>query len=267
MPILDKLEKKIERILLIGHTGHGKTYNSVRIALNLANKGKKVLYIDTEQGSLDEWEQLARQGKIDKNIDRNIILVHPEDFLQLKEYALGYQDKVDCIIIDPIRLNDFARITAKQKLLEKGIRYVGELTQTIEDKETFHLRGFDYQLPNEWQQELFMGLARGKVHFLVTELVPVKVLEEVKGEIRKKSMTINIDKLLIETDEAKLPKKLKELFDFMGWFDKVIACERTIVNGNKQYYGVIVKWRGKDISGEKIDNIYQYLLKNTSLLK
>ena len=108
-----------------------------------------------------------------------------------------------------------------------------------------------------------MGLARGRTHFIITELEPVKVLEEVKGRAKLS----NIDKILTEADEAKLPKKLKELFDFMGWFDKVIACERTIVNGNKQYYGVIVKWRGKDISGEKIDNVYQYLLKNTSLLK
>ena len=263
MGILDKLEKKIERILLIGHTAHGKTYNTVRIALNLANKGKKVLYIDNESGSLDEWDELKKKGKITKEIDKNIILVTPKDFIEFKDYALNYQDKVHAIIIDPFSLNMEARITAREQYLRVGKIWRGEKEIPIEDRVTFHLTGFDYQLPNEWQMEVLRGLAKGRVHFIVTELIPTKVMEEVKGVARN----YNIDKILIETDETRLPKKLKELFDFFGYFDKVILCEREIKYGKKNYYGIIIKWRGKDLSGEKIDNVYQFLLKSTKLMK
>ena len=262
MTVLDKIKQKPERILLLGHTGHGKTYTATRLAVNLANKGKKVMYLDTEKGSYDEWESLSESGKISNKIDRNITLITPNDFVELKKYALEFQDKIDVIIIDPIRLNTFARDTAKKIFLEKGIRYVGEKVVPIEDKDTYHLRGFDYQLPNEWQQELFFGLTKGKCHVIVTELVPLKLLDEVKSKF-----AVNIDKILTETEETELPKKLKELFDFMGWFDRVVVLERQIRNGKKNYYGVIVKWRGKDLSGVKVDNVVEFLLKNTKLVR
>jgi len=262
MAVLDKLKHKPERILLLGHTGHGKTYTATRISVNLAKRGKKVIYLDTEKGSYDEWETLANEGKIDEKTDKNIILIAPNDFIELKKYALDFQDQADVIVIDPIRLNQFARDTAKRILVEKGIRYVGEKVVPIEDKDTYHLRGFDYQLPNEWQQELFFGLTKGKCHVIVTELVPLKILDEVKSKY-----SINIDKVLTETEEIELPKKLKELFDFMGWFDKVIVLERSMKAGKKEYYGIIVKWRGKDLSGMKIDNVIEFLLKNTKLLR
>jgi len=267
MTVLDKIKNKVERILLIGHTHHGKTYTAVRIALNLAKKGKKVLYIDNEQGSLDEWRTLAEEGKITKEVDKNVILVHPKDFLELKSYALDYQDKVNCIIIDPLSFNVEARITAKEKFLERGKRWIGEKEEPIDDPTTFHLRGFDYQLPNEWQIELIRGLAKGKVHFLVTELVPVKILEEIPSYERKYKGLTSIDKILVESDESRLPKRLKELLDLFGWFDRVIVMERQVINGKRQYYGVIVKWRGKDIVGKKVDNVVEYILKNTNVLR
>ncbi|MDQ7031775.1 MAG: AAA family ATPase [Desulfonauticus sp.] len=263
MGVLDKLDRKIERILLIGHTAHGKTYNCTRIALNLAKKGKRVLYIDNEQGSFDEWETLAKEGKLTKEIDKNIILVTPKDFLELKDYALNYQDKVNCIVIDPLSFNVEARITAKEKILQRGKRILGEAEIPIDDPETFHLRGFDYQLPNEWQMELVRGLAKGRVHFIVTELITAKIYEELDRYAKK----MPIDQILNTVDESKLPKKLKELLDLIGYFDRVIWCERTAINGKKKYFGIIVKWRGKDLSGEKVDNVAEFLLKNTKLLK
>jgi len=261
--VLDKLDSKIERILLVGHTAHGKTYNAVRIALNLANRGKRVLYIDNERGSFDEWEEMKNQGKITKKIDENIILVTPKDFIEFKNYALNYQEKVDAIIIDPFSLNIEARVTAKERLLKRGKRIIGETEVAIDDPETFHLRGFDYQLPNEWQMEVLRGLAKGRTHFIVTELIPVKVIEEIKGQQRN----YNIDKILTEVDENKLPKKLKEVFDFFGYFDRVILCEREIKFGKKEYYGVIVKWRGKDLSGVRVDEVWKYLLTETKLCR
>jgi len=186
LTVLDKLNRKVERILLIGHTAHGKTYTATRVAVNLANKGLKVIYIDNEKGALDEFENLANSGTLTNS---NIIYVNPANFLELKEYALNYQDKVDCIIIDPLSFNVEARLTAKEKLLERGKRILGEAEVPIDDPTTFHLRGFDYQLPNEWQAELVRGLAKGKVHFLVTELIPLKVIDDLGRELREWGLT------------------------------------------------------------------------------
>ena len=263
MGVLDRLDRKIERVLLIGHTAHGKTYTTVRIALYVAMKGKKVLYIDNEQGSFDEWLTLKEQGKLNEKVDKNIILVTPKDFLELKSYALDYQDKVDLIVIDPLSFNVEARLTAKQKLLERGKRFIGEAEVEIDDPTTFHLRGFDYQLPNEWQMELVRGLAKGKVHFVVTELIPISVVEQLDKWQKK----LPFDKLLIETPEEKLPKKLKELIDLFGYFDKVILMEREVVNGKKRYYGIIVKWRGKDLAGEKVENVWKFLVENCRFVR
>jgi len=259
LTVLDKLNRKVERILLIGHTAHGKTYTATRVAVNLANKGLKVIYIDNEKGALDEFENLANSGTLTKKIDSNIIYVNPANFLELKEYALNYQDKVDCIIIDPLSFNVEARLTAKEKLLERGKRILGEAEVPIDDPTTFHLRGFDYQLPNEWQAELVRGLAKGKVHFLVTELIPLKVIDDLGREAKR----MGIDKILASYDENRIPKRLREIMELFGYFDRVILCERS---GNS-FYGIVLKWRGKNIVGETVDNVAKFILSSTKICK
>jgi len=252
--VINKLKDKIERILLVGHTAHGKTYAATRIAVNVAKKGKKVLYVDNEKGAMDEFSELVNSGVIDESVDKNIIYVTPSDFIELKDYALNYQDKVNCVIIDPLSFSVEARITAKERMLKRGKRILGEAEIPIDDPDTFHLRGFDYQLPNEWQCELVRGLAKGKVHFVVTEMIPFKVIDEVKNT--------SIDRILSSYDENRIPKKLREIMELFGYFDRVILCERR----QNKFYGIILKWRGKNVVGTEIDNVVKYVLENTKIL-
>jgi len=254
MGVVEKLKERKEKILLFGHTGTGKTYTCVKLTVELAKKGKKVLYADMESGSLDEFSNYD----IDKKVDRNIILVEPEDFGQLKQVIQKAEEKVDVIVIDPLRAVDEVRQYARRKFLEKGKYWIGEKEIPIDDPETFYLRGFMYQLPNELLNEFFRELVRGKAHLIATELVPISVVNTPKG--------VDFTRLLLETEETRLPSKLKHVYDICGWFDKVIITENRVVNGQNEYYGVIFKWRGKNWRGQKVDDVVKLLLSKTKLV-
>ncbi len=249
MGILEAIKKKRERILIIGHTGHGKTYTATRVAYELAKSGKKVLYIDTEMGAIDEFSTL----EITDDIDKNIAYVKVDNFIDLKKYATNYTDKVHTIIIDPIRLTSLSRTTAKELFIKKGVRYVGESIIPIEDPDTFHLRGFDYQLPNEWTNELLLKIGSGVCNYVVTELIPVKLSSEIK--IPKKGGSVSIEHLFMQ--EGNIPRKLAEYYDLFGYFDRVILMERR----NNEHFGIILKWRGKNIQGRRVDNVHEIIVK------
>jgi len=255
MGVLGKLKEKKEKILLFGHTGTGKTYTVVRIAVELAKRGNKVLFADMESGSIDEFNSL----NIDSKTDRNIIHVEPKDFGELREIIEQAEDKVHVIIIDPLRAVEEVRQFARQKILKKGKYWIGEKEITIDDPDTFYLRGFMYQLPNELIQEFFRTIVRGKAHFIATELVPITIVNTPKGA--------DFTRLLLETDEFKLPTKLKHVYDISGWFDRVIITENIVVSGKIEYYGIIFKWRGKNWRGQKISNIVEFLLNKTKLVR
>ena len=212
-----------EKILLLGHTHTGKTYNLVRISVELAKIGKKVAFFDLDDGSRKEWESLVKERVVTKAIDKNINIIFPKDFGELRNYIELVKDKVDVIIIDPLRTVEEVRQYARKKFLEKGKYWIGEKEVSIEDKETFHLRGFMYQLPNELLGEFLRELVRGNHHIICSELVPI--LTPTKGE------PLSIDQLFIETEEERLPKKLKDIYEIIGWFD--IA----IVTDVKRYHG------------------------------
>jgi len=253
MAISEIIKKKTERILLIGHSAHGKTYTAVQVSKNMALKDKKVLYLDCEYGSLDEWKNAidscdSKEAK--EKIDKNVGLVNPEDFLQLMKYVSDYKDKVDLIVIDPLSYNTEARITAKQELLRYGKVWRGEKEIEIKDKRLFHLTGFDYQLPNEWQAELLRMMSKSKCSFLVTDLVSYKIGSH------------DIVKMYNDIAEDKIPKKLRELFDVFGYFDRVILMERDA----SSFYGIVLKWRGLNITGKKIDDVAK-VLTNSLLIK
>jgi len=248
MTVLDKLGERRERVLLFGHTGTGKTYNCVRLTVELAKVGKKVLYADMEQGAVDEFSN----AEIDSKTDKNIIYIQPEDFNQLRQILQKAEEQVDVIVIDPLRAVEEVRQFARKKFLEKGKYWIGEKEVPIDDPDTFYLRGFMYQLPNELLQEFFRSIIRGKTHFIATELVPISLLNTQKG--------VSFDSILLETDESKLPSKLKQVYDLCGWFDRVIITENRVVGNTTNYYGVIFKWRGKNLRGQKITDVWKFLI-------
>jgi len=255
MGVVEKLKERKEKILLFGHTGTGKTYSCVKITIELAKKGKKICYIDTESGSIDEFSNY----EIDSKTDKNIILIEPKDFGEIKQIVQKAEEKVDVIVIDPLRAIDEVRHFARKKFLEKGKYWIGEKEIPIDDPDTFYLRGFMYQLPNELINEFFRELVRGKAHLIATELVPISIVNTPKG--------VDFTKLLLETEETRLPSKLKHVYDLCGWFDRVIITENRVVSGESEYYGVIFKWRGKNWRGQKIDSVSEFLLKKTKLAR
>jgi len=250
MSVSDIVKKKNERILLIGHSAHGKTYTAVNIAKALALNDRKVLYLDCEYGSLSEWKNVIQDEKVREKVDKNVGLVNPSDFLQVIEYVNNYKDKVDLIVIDPLSYNTEARITAKQELLRYGKVWRGEKEIEIKDKRLFHLTGFDYQLPNEWQAELLRMMSKSRCNFLVTDLVSYKI------------GSYDIVKMYNDIAEDKIPKKLRELFDVFGYFDIVILMERDA----EKFFGIVLKWRGLNITGSKINNVVETILKNTQVV-
>lgn len=109
-----------------GPPGSGKTNISLNLAVQVANEGKKVVYIDTEGGiSIDRVKQLA-QNDFDR-IANNIIIFEPnsldeqtEDLRKIESWLSSNVDDVDLIVLDSAvalyRLNE-----GKSKALNKEL--------------------------------------------------------------------------------------------------------------------------------------------------
>lgn len=109
-----------------GPPGSGKTNISLNLAVQIAKKGKKVIYIDTEGGlSIDRVKQLA-QEEFDR-IANNIIIFEPnsleeqtEDLKKIESWLSSNVVDVDLIILDSVvalyRLNE-----GKSKALNKEL--------------------------------------------------------------------------------------------------------------------------------------------------
>lgn len=91
---------------IFGPPGSGKSNIALTLAVNVAKKGKKVVYIDTEGGiSVERVKQIAR---FDFNqVANNIMVLEPstfsdqsEDIDALKIWLKNQKDEVDLIILD-----------------------------------------------------------------------------------------------------------------------------------------------------------------------
>ena len=91
---------------IFGPPGSGKSNIALTLAVNVAKKSKKVVYIDTEGGiSIDRVKQIAR---FDFNkVANNIIVLEPstfseqsEDINALKIWLKKHKGEVDLIILD-----------------------------------------------------------------------------------------------------------------------------------------------------------------------
>jgi len=89
-----------------GPPGSGKTNISLSLAVQVAKKGKKVVFIDTEGGiSIDRVKQLAKDD-FDK-VANNIIVFEPtslekqtEDLRKIESWVRSNADEVDLVILD-----------------------------------------------------------------------------------------------------------------------------------------------------------------------
>lgn len=91
---------------IFGPPSSGKSNVTLSLAVNVAKKGKKVVYIDTEGGiSIDRIKQIS--GPYFSNVANNIIVFEPTDFLQQSEnlrsidvWIRKHSEEVDLIVLD-----------------------------------------------------------------------------------------------------------------------------------------------------------------------
>lgn len=194
----DSLKVK-EKILIMGETGTQKTLTCCEIARNVSLAGGRVLYVDMEYGCERYFMEYSDEELA------NIDLVVPKTFTGIKyivKYlALGKDDMLDrvieaghieyctveevkpydLLIFDSLDLVKEARLEAKEKFLKQGYYYIGESKVPIDNKDTFDLRGWMYQIPNSWVEELYREMVRSPYHFIHVVLLPNKHIEEYYG--------------------------------------------------------------------------------------
>lgn len=221
----EELRKKYKlKILLRGPTGSGKTYSVVKIAAYVASKGWKVLYLDHERGSSEELEKL--DDRILDNIIHEDFKNYQEIMDAIKRYTKEEKDKLKLIIIDPMYLVEMSRLSARDAFLEQGYYWLGEKKVDIDNKETFDLRGFMYQLATTYQMKLLNEVVSCEQDIIVTLMTPNKHEAEYDGKFS----------IVLET--------------FNAWI------------GNKIFYKAIPKkFRGVDLNTmPAIDDPYKKLL-------
>ena len=221
----DELRRKHKlKIMVRGATGTGKTMTCVKMAEYVASKGWKVLYLDHERGSSEELE------KLDDRIIENII---HEDFRNYKQimdliekHKNEQKDKLKLIIIDPLHLVEMTRLSARDAFLDQGYYYIGEKKVDIDNKATFDLRGFMYQVATTYQMKLLDEIVSCEQDIVCTLMTPNKHETEYDGKF---SIVIEL---------------------FSAWV------------GNKIFYkGIPKKFRGVDLNAmPAIDDPYKKLL-------
>jgi len=220
-----ELQKKYKlKILLKGPTGTGKTLTCVKIAEEVAKRGWKVLYLDHERGSEEELMKLD-----DKTLE-NIIHEDFKNYQQImdamKKHKTEQGDKLKLIIVDPMYLVEMTRLSARDAYLDQGYYYLGEKKVDIDNKETFDLRGFMYQLGTTYQMKLANEIISCNQDIVCTLMTPNKHETDYDGKFS----------IVLET--------------FSSWV------------GNKIYYKAIPKkMRGVDLNAiPAIDDPYKKLL-------
>jgi len=150
---LEELRKKVkEKILLKGFTGTGKTYTAVKIAEVLLERGEKVVAVDTEDGMGKDLLKLPEE--LLEHLTLHICGNYNE-FRKALDTLKGGDNKL--VIVDSLsHLKDYARREARLRLLRDGKFYMGEKTVKIDNPDTYTLRGYQYALPNIWE-DYFLG--------------------------------------------------------------------------------------------------------------
>lgn len=176
----DELRRKFKlKILLRGPAGSGKTYSVVKVAEEVARRGWKVLYLDKERGSEEELL------KLDDKILENIIHEDFRNYKQITDYIEKYtneqKDKLKLIVIDPLPLIELTRLSARDAFLDQGYYYLGEKKVDIDNKSTFDLRGFMYQVATSYQLKLLDDIVTCSQDIIVTLMTPNKHETEYDG--------------------------------------------------------------------------------------
>lgn len=223
------------KIMLRGPTGSGKTFSCVQFAAYVAGKGWKVLYLDHEKGADEELRKL--DDKILENIIRVSFRNYKEIMNAMKKHQEEQKDKLKLIIIDPMPLIELTRLSARDAFLEQGYYYLGEKKVEIDNKETFDLRGFMYQVATSYQLTLLNEMVNCDQDIVSTLMMPSKHEAEYDGKfsivfemfnawvgnqifykaIPKKMRGIDLNALpAIDNPHTKLLEAFRKKYDVIG---------------------------------------------------
>lgn len=143
----DESQIKI-KILLKGYSGTGKTRACTKLAGILSKKGFDVLYLDGEGGADREMKIL--KGELTVEERKRIEFEQFKDYKRMvsiiEENIKRKGDRLKLIIIDPMKLVEIARLTARDIYLAQGSAPSGYGMKDIKNKDSFDLSGTGYTL-------------------------------------------------------------------------------------------------------------------------
>lgn len=143
----DETQIKI-KIFLKGNSGTGKTRTCVQMAGIMARGGRDVLYLDGEGGAERELRNLKYDLSVEerRRIEYERFSNYKEMYDKIIKEIDKKRDKLKVIIVDPMKLIEIARLSARDIYLAQGFAPSGYGTKDIKNKESFDLSGTQYQL-------------------------------------------------------------------------------------------------------------------------
>lgn len=176
MVTLEEIRKKRKiKVLLTGPFSSGKTFTCMKIVDIAIRAGKRVLYLDRENGSTEEIDNYFVVNGITElsNFYYENYFDYHDLSLKIKSYRKEKDSdsiyNVDLIIIDPFPLLQICRKSATDYIKEQGYykvegnKIIKLVDTTKMDKEdvikrgnldnikTFNITGWQYSLPNQWE--------------------------------------------------------------------------------------------------------------------
>lgn len=176
MVTLEEIKKKRKiKMLIKGPTAVGKTHACMKIVDTVLKSGKTVLYLDHEKGAIEEIIRYFESNNITdlKGFHHENYFAYDDLYDKIRRYLDPNSDignriggPVDLIIIDPLPLLQICRISATEAIKRQGFYYQGDKkihlvnmddpskymgVMNYDNKITYALRGWQYQLPNDWE--------------------------------------------------------------------------------------------------------------------
>lgn len=162
------------KILLKGFSGTGKTRLCVKIAGIVAKKGYYVLYLDGENGADRELKLLKQELNVEERSR-----IEYEEFKNYRQMADAIDknikekgSKLKLIIIDPMKLVEIARLSARDLFLGIGSYPWGSGTREIKNKEAFDIMGYLYSVPNRMVLEFLNYIITCEQDIICTLRIP-----------------------------------------------------------------------------------------------
>ena len=138
------------KIFLKGNSGTGKSRTCVKMAGIMAKGGREVLYLDGEGGAERELKNLKGELSVEerRRIEYEHFSNYKEMFEKLAKEVNKKGDRLKVVIVDPMKLIEIARLSARDIYIAQGSAPSGYGTKDIKNKDSFDLSGTQYQLAN-----------------------------------------------------------------------------------------------------------------------